>query len=213
MKDAELVNSVEAHRVFAVVRARSAESAVRAAEAAIVGGIKLVEVALATPGSFRVISDLRHRYGDRVCVGAGSVTNHDQMDRAIKAGAQFISMPHTSVALVEACRRAHVAPVIGALTPTEVATAWAMGVPIVSLFPASSLGGPDYVAAITSRLNDVRLTAAGGVGPENIVDYFNAGAFAIAVGGRLFTSGDLKNENYAAIAERARGIVRLAGVT
>jgi 2-dehydro-3-deoxyphosphogluconate aldolase/(4S)-4-hydroxy-2-oxoglutarate aldolase len=213
MKDSELVNSVAAYRVFAVVRARSAESALRAAEAAIVGGIKLIEVALATPGSFRVISDLRHRYGDRVWVGAGSVTTHDQMDRAIKGGAQFISMPHTSATLVEACRRALVPPLVGALTPTEVATAWAMGVPIVSVFPASSLGGPDYVAALTSRIIDVRVTVAGGVGSENIVDYFNAGAFAIAVGSRLFTNGDLKNENYAAIAERARGIIRLAGVS
>jgi|SRR6185503_7534117 2-dehydro-3-deoxyphosphogluconate aldolase/(4S)-4-hydroxy-2-oxoglutarate aldolase len=213
MKDAELIEAVGAYRVFAVVRARSAESALRAAEAAIAGGIKLVEIALATPGSFRVIADLRHRYGDRVCVGAGSVTNHDQLDRAIKAGAQLISMPHTSIALVEACRRAMVPPVIGALTPTEVAAAWAMGVPIVTLFPASSMGGPEYVAAITSRLNDIRLSVAGGVGSENIVEYFNAGAFAISVGARLFTNGDLKNENYGAIAERARGIIRLAGVS
>jgi 2-dehydro-3-deoxyphosphogluconate aldolase/(4S)-4-hydroxy-2-oxoglutarate aldolase len=106
-----------------------------------------------------------------------------------------------------------VPPVIGALTPTEVAAAWGMGVPMVTLFPASSMGGPEYVAAITSRLTDIRLAVAGGVGSENIVDYFNAGAFAISVGARLFTSGDLKNENYAAIAERARGIIRLAGVS
>lgn len=212
MKDAELTSVVAAQRVFAVVRARSAESALRASEAAIVGGIKLIEVALGTPGSFRVISDLRHRYGDRVCVGAGSVTAHDQLDRAIKSGAQFISMPHTSAALVEACRRSHVAPLIGALTPSEVATAWSMGSPLVTVFPASSLGGPEYIAALTSRINEAKLVVSGGVGSENIVDYFNAGAFAIAVGGRLFTSGDLKNENYAAIAERARGVVRLAGV-
>jgi 2-dehydro-3-deoxyphosphogluconate aldolase/(4S)-4-hydroxy-2-oxoglutarate aldolase len=212
MKDAELVHFVAAHRVFAVVRARSAESGLRAAEAAIVGGVKLIEVALATPGSFRVISDLRHRYGDRACVGAGSVMNHDQMDRAVKSGAQFISMPHTSAPLVDACRRSLVPPVIGGLTPTEVANAWSMGVPLVTLFPAAALGGPDYVAALTSRMTDVRLAVSGGVGSENIVDYFSAGAFAISVGGRLFTSGDLKNENYAAIAERARGIVRLAGV-
>ncbi|PYT09863.1 MAG: hypothetical protein DMF60_01700 [Acidobacteria bacterium] len=88
-----------------------------------------------------------------------------------------------------------------------------MGVPIVNVFPASSLGGHEYIAALTSRILDVRLTAAGGVGSENIVDYFNAGAFAIAVGSRLFTSGDLNNENYAAIGERARGIIRLAGVS
>jgi 2-dehydro-3-deoxyphosphogluconate aldolase/(4S)-4-hydroxy-2-oxoglutarate aldolase len=212
MKDAELVQFAAANRVFAVVQARSAESALRASEAAIMGGVKLIEVALATPGSFRVISDLRHRYGDRAYIGAGSVTTLDQMDRAIKSGAQFISMPHTNGALVDACRRSLVPPLIGALTPTEVASAWAMGVPIVNLYPAASLGGPDYVSALTSRIADVRLAVAGGVGSENIVDYFNAGAFAIAVGSRLFTSGDLKNENYAAIAERARGIVRLAGV-
>ena len=118
----------------------------------------------------------------------------------------------TSAGLVDACRRSHVPPVIGALTPTEVAAAWAMSVPMVTLFPAASIGGSEYVAAITSRLNDIRLAVAGGVGSENIVDYFNAGAFAISVGSRLFTNGDLKNENYAAIAERARGIIRLAGV-
>src|SRR5262249_61098050 len=93
MKDVELVNSVATHRVFAVVRARSAETALRATEAVITGGIKLVEVALATPGSFRVIADLRHRYGDRVCIGAGSVTSHEQLDRAIKAGATVTSIP------------------------------------------------------------------------------------------------------------------------
>src|SRR5262249_20520 len=123
MKDAELVQFVGAHRVFAVVRARSAESALLASEGAIVGGVKLIGVALAPPGSFRVISDLRRQYGDRACVGAGAVMTHDQMDRAIKSGAQFISMPHTSAALIEACRRSLVPPLIGALTPTEVATA------------------------------------------------------------------------------------------
>jgi len=213
MKDSELVQFVEANRVFAIVRAASAEAALQSAEAAIVGGIKLLEVTLATPGSFRVISDLRHRYGDRVCVCAGSVTNHEQMDRAIKSGAQVISMPHTNAQLIDACRRAHVLPLIGALTPTEVADAWSMGVPMVNLFPASSLGGASYVAALTSRISGVRLVVSGGVGSESIVDYFHAGAFAIAVGGRLFTSGDLKNENYAAIAERARGMLRLAGVS
>ena len=212
MKDVELVNLVASYKVFAVVRALSAETALRATEAVIKGGIKLVEVALATPGSYRVIADLRHRYGDRVCIGAGSVTSHDQLDRAVKAGAQFISMPHTSAPLVEACRRVLVPPIIGALTPTELANAWAMGVPIVSLFPATPMGGPEYVSAITSRINDIRLAVAGGVGSENIIDYLNAGAFAISIGSRLFTNGDLKNENYVAIAERARGIIRLAGV-
>src|SRR5918999_1388687 len=121
MNDAELVRIISENRVFAVVRAQSAEVALRAAEAAIMGGIRLIEVPLATPGSFRVISDLRHRFGDRVCVGAGSVMSYDQVDRASKSGAQYIAMPHTSAPLVEVSRRQRIPAIIGALTPTEVA--------------------------------------------------------------------------------------------
>lgn len=212
MKDEDLIQLASDHRVIAVVRTRSAETALRASEAAIIAGIKLVEVALSTPGSFRVIADLRRQYGDRAAIGAGYVMSQDQIDRAIKSSAQFISMPHTSAPLIDACRKRRVPPVIGALTPTEIAAAWALAVPLVTLFPAAPLGGPEYVAAITSRMPDARLVVAGSVGPENIVDYFAAGAFAIAVGSRLFTPGDLQYENYTAIAERARGMIRLAGV-
>jgi 2-dehydro-3-deoxyphosphogluconate aldolase/(4S)-4-hydroxy-2-oxoglutarate aldolase len=194
-----------------VLAGHSAASALRAGEAAIAGGIRLIEVSMGTPGSFRVVSELQHRFGDRVCIGAGSVTSLDQIDRAIKSGAQFISMPHTNGALVEASRKHRVPAIIGALTPTEVATAESMGAAMVSLFPASTLGGPRYLAALTFRLGGVRLVASGGVSSENIAEYFAAGAFAIAVGSRLFTSGDLQNENYTAIAERARGMLRLAG--
>jgi 2-dehydro-3-deoxyphosphogluconate aldolase/(4S)-4-hydroxy-2-oxoglutarate aldolase len=212
MHDEELIQLVSDHRVFAVVRAPSAETALRASEAAIVAGMRLVEVALSTPGCVRVIADLRHRYGDRAAIGAGSVMNLDQIDRAIKGSAQFISMAHTHPELVEACRNRRIAPIVGALTPTEVAAAWTLDVPMVTVFPAAPMGGPNYLKALSSRMPDINLVAAGDVGPENIVDYFSAGAFAIAVGCRLFTPADLQTENYAAIAERARGIIRLAGV-
>lgn len=212
MNEAELIKLASKYRVFALVYAPSAESALRAAEAAIIGGIKLIEVALATPGSFRVISDLRHSYGDRATVGAGSVMAYDQIDRAVKSGAQYISMPHTSATLIETCRRHRVPAIIGALTPTEISEALSLGVALVTVYPISSLGGPDYMRSLTYRMPGSRLVAAGGVGPENIVDFFSAGAFAITVAGHLFTRGDLQTGNYTAIAERARGMMRLAGV-
>src|SRR5262249_21621849 len=176
------------------------------------GGIKLIEVEVATPGSFRVIADLCHRCGDRAVIGAGSVSNYEQIDRAVKSGAQFISMPHTNPHPIESCRQYPVPPLVGALAPTEVASAWAMAVPLVMIFPAETAGGPEYIEAITSRFNGVRVGASGGVAPENIVDYFDAGAFAVSVGRRLFTETDLETENFLAIAERARGLLRLAGV-
>src|SRR5205085_8641040 len=171
MKDEDLIQLASDHRVIAVVRTRSAETALRAAEAAIVGGVRLVEVALSTPGSFRVIADLRRQYGDRAAIGAGYVMSQDQIDRAIKSSAQFISMPHTSAQLIDACRRRRVPPVIGALTPTEIAGAWALSVPLVTLFPAAPLGGPEYVSAITSRMPDARMIVAGNAGTENLGAY------------------------------------------
>jgi 2-dehydro-3-deoxyphosphogluconate aldolase/(4S)-4-hydroxy-2-oxoglutarate aldolase len=212
MNETDLIRFVSEHRVFARVRAQSAESALRASEAAIAGGIRLIEVGLVTPGSFRVISDLRRSLGDRTVVGAGSVMNYDLADRAIKSGAQFLSFPHTSAPLVEQCRRWRVPAIAGALTPTEVATATSLEVPLVTVYPVESVGGAEYFRRLTWNMPDARLAAGGGVGPENIVDYFNAGAYAIVAGASLFPAGDLRNENYIAIAERARGILRLAGV-
>lgn len=213
MSDSDFVKFVGENRVFATLHAASAESALRAAEAAILGGIKLIEVALSTPGEYRVISELRRVYGDRASIGAGSVMTDDQIDRAVKSGAQFVNMPHTNKPLVELCRRHRIFPIVGALTPTEVAYAWALGVPLLSVFPAFALGGADYIAALVARMGGVRLIASGDVGPDNIGDYFSAGAYAVSVGRRLFTRGDLQNQNYAAIAERARGMRRLAGVS
>jgi 2-dehydro-3-deoxyphosphogluconate aldolase/(4S)-4-hydroxy-2-oxoglutarate aldolase len=212
MNEAELIKLVSKHKVFAQVYAPSAESALRASEAAIMGGVKLIEIMLATPGSFRVISDLRRSYGDRAAVGAGSIMAYDQIDRAVKSGAQYISMPHTSTTLLETCHRHRVPAIIGALTPTEISAALSLGVALVTVYPISSLGGPDYMRSLTHRMPGARLAAAGGVGPENIVDFFSAGAFAITVAGHLFARGDLQTGNYTAIAERARGVMRLAGV-
>lgn len=213
MSDSEFVKFVAENRIFATLQAESAEVALRAAEAAILGGIKLVEVSLATPGQYRVISELRRVYGDRACIGAGSVMTEEQIDRAVKSGAQFIGMPHTNKVLVEICRRQRAFPIVGALTPTEIAYAWAVGVPLLSVFPAFALGGADYLAALVARMAGVRLIAAGDVGPDSISDYFTAGAFAVSVGKRLFTYGDLQNRDYQSISERARGIRRLAGVS
>jgi 2-dehydro-3-deoxyphosphogluconate aldolase/(4S)-4-hydroxy-2-oxoglutarate aldolase len=213
MSDSDFVKFVAANRVFAMLYADSAETALRAAEAAILGGIKLIEVSLRTPGEYRVISELRRVYGDRACIGAGSVMIDDQIDRAIKSGAQFINMPHTNKTLVEACRRQRIFPVVGALTPTEIAYAWALGVPLLSVFPTFSLGGADYIASLVARMGNVRLIASGEIGPDSIGDYFSAGAFAVSIGKQLFTRGDLQSRNYAAIADRARGIRRLAGVS
>src|SRR5439155_1015506 len=101
MIDLSILNQIEQRKIFAIVRADSAETALKATEAAVFGGIKLVEVLMNTPGSVRVISDLRRKYGDRINVGAGSVVSIDMADRAVKGGAQFITSPHTNAGIIK----------------------------------------------------------------------------------------------------------------
>ena len=211
MRNADLISYISERRVFAILNAESAESALRAAEAAIVGGIKLLEVELTTPGAYRVISELRHQYGDRVFIGSGSVLNRDHIDRSIKCGSGFVSSPHTSTSLIEFCQAKAIPILTGGATPTEIAAAWSMGVPVVSIFPVSLLGGTSYLQALTKRMPELRLRPYGGVLASEISKYFAAGAFSVAIGSDLFRAGDVQTENYSAIAERARSVMRQAG--
>jgi 2-dehydro-3-deoxyphosphogluconate aldolase/(4S)-4-hydroxy-2-oxoglutarate aldolase len=208
MNDHPALERIRARPLFAVVQTSTADSALRAASAAIAAGIRFVEVPLGTPGAHRVLSELRREHGEAVMVGAGNVVAVDVADRAIKAGAQFVVSPHTSQHLLEMCRGRGVLGIPSALSPSEVLVAWSLGAPLVRVFPASSVGGPAYVRALKASLAGVRLMPAGGVGPEIVVDHFRAGAFSAAVDSGLFPASDIKTSNYTRIAERVRALVR-----
>ena len=208
MIDFSILSVIEHHKVFALIRTESAETALKAAEAAIVGGIKLIEVSLNTPGAVRVISDLRRKYGDAARVGAGAVISIDAADRAIKGGAQFISSPHTSASIIEFSISKKVFPISGAATPTEIMSAWDFGVPLIKVFPVYAFGGAAYIRSLKDSMPEVRLLPASGVTVSNVEDFLQAGSFAVCIGGSIFRIGDINNDNYASIAERARLLMK-----
>lgn len=208
MIDFSILSIIEQYKLFAIVRTESAETALKAAEAAIIGGIKLIEISLTTPGAVRVISDLRRKYGDLIRVGAGAVISIDMADRAIKGGAQFISSPHTNAGIIEFCVSKKIFPISGAATPTEIMSAWDFGVPLIKVFPASAFGGASYIRSLVESMPNVRLLPTSGVTTNNIVDFLQAGAFAVAMSGSIFKVGDLNNDNYGGIAERSRMLVK-----
>jgi 2-dehydro-3-deoxyphosphogluconate aldolase/(4S)-4-hydroxy-2-oxoglutarate aldolase len=208
MIDYSILSFIEQRKIIAVVKADSAETALKATEAAVFGGIKLVEISMSTPGAVRVISDLRRRYGDRIGVGAGTVVSVDVADRAIKGGAQFISSPHTNAGIIKFSQGKSVLPIAGAITPTEIMSAWDFGVPLIKVFPTSPLGGAGYIRILKESMPDVRMMAAGGVNINNIKEFFEAGAAAVAIGADLFKAGYFVNENYAGLAEHARLLVK-----
>ncbi|MGV2982419.1 bifunctional 4-hydroxy-2-oxoglutarate aldolase/2-dehydro-3-deoxy-phosphogluconate aldolase [Microbacterium sp. AGC85] len=189
--------------VLAVLRAPSPEQALDAAEAIIRGGVTGIEVTYSTPDAPAVIRELISRHGDAAYVGAGTVTNVEQATAAADAGAEFLVSPGTLPDLTRAMLDTGRVVMTGAMTPTEVMGALALGVDVVKIFPAS-LGGPAYLGALRGPFPDAPLMPTGGVKPDNLADWFAAGAVAVGAGGDLANSASIKTGDWADLTARAQ---------
>jgi 2-dehydro-3-deoxyphosphogluconate aldolase/(4S)-4-hydroxy-2-oxoglutarate aldolase len=190
-----------------IVRAPSAEDAMRAAEAIVAGGIGIAEITMTVPGALRVMEAVAARYGDKVLLGAGTILDTETCRAAMLAGAQFIVTPSLDVRVIEMARR-YAKPVFpGALTPTEVVTAWQAGADMVKIFPCGPVGGPKYVKALKGPLPHIEMVPTGGVNLETTADFIKAGAAAVAVGGELVDMKALKEGKLDQITETAKKFV------
>lgn len=170
-------------RAYIVVRDRS--SAVALAPLLADTGIAL-EVTCSIPESAGLIAELTAAY-DGLVVVAGTVTDPDAARAAAAAGATAIISPHLVAELPAAV---DVPTILGALTPTEVTTAAAGGAAAVKVFPVSAVGGASYIRALRGPYPSLPLVPSGGIGLDDVADYFDAGAVAVALGSRAITSGD-----------------------
>jgi 2-dehydro-3-deoxyphosphogluconate aldolase/(4S)-4-hydroxy-2-oxoglutarate aldolase len=192
--------------VVAIMRAKSSEQLLHAADAIRAGGVRVIEVTMTTPGALSVIEQAVARYGQDVLFGAGTVLDAQSARAAILAGAQFIVAPTCSTALIETCRRYSIPVMPGAFTPTEILTAWECGADMVKVFPAS-LGGPALIRAIKAPLPQIELVPVGGVNLDTTADFFRAGAAAVGVGGALIDQKLLEAKDFATLTDRARRFV------
>lgn len=188
--------------VLAVLRAPSPELALEASEAIIRGGVTGIEVTFSTPDAPAVIRELIARHGDAAYVGAGTVTTAEQATAAADAGAEFLVSPGTLPALTRTMLDTGRVVMTGAMTPTEVMGALELGVDVVKIFPAS-LGGPSYLGALRGPFPDAPLMPTGGVTPDNLADWFRAGAVAVGAGGDLANGASIKNSDWADLEQRA----------
>ncbi|GGE93514.1 bifunctional 4-hydroxy-2-oxoglutarate aldolase/2-dehydro-3-deoxy-phosphogluconate aldolase [Mycetocola zhadangensis] len=193
-------------RVLAVLRAPSVETALRAADALVDGGITGLEITYSTPDAAHVIRELNEKYGDRIYLGAGTVTTADQATEAADAGARFLVSPGSRPELTAAMKATGRTVLTGALTPSEVMAAVEYGADVVKIFPAS-LGGPSYLRSLRGPFPDVPLMPTGGVTPENLGDWFAAGALAVGAGSDLVSAAALASKDWAAITRRAEEFV------
>ncbi|HVV19315.1 MAG TPA: bifunctional 4-hydroxy-2-oxoglutarate aldolase/2-dehydro-3-deoxy-phosphogluconate aldolase [Pseudonocardiaceae bacterium] len=167
--------------VIAVLRAPSADSAVRAVDAAVLGGVRAVEVTYSTPGVPAVLAAVRERHPD-LLVGVGTVTEAAQVRESVAAGARFVVSPGYDEDVAAAMRAARTTAIIGALTPTEVLTARRAGANLVKLFPGSH-GGPGFLRALREPFPWLRAIPTGGVTAGNLREWLDAGAFAVGASG------------------------------
>jgi len=182
--------------ILPVLRADSVESAIALSDAIVAGGINAMEVTLTVPGALDVISKLAAKYGDKVLVGAGSVLDPETARAAILAGATFLVSPVMNVKTIELALRYGVGMCSGALTPTEILTAWQAGSDIVKVFPCSAVGGASYLKAVKAPMPQLRLIPTGGVSQSTAASFLAAGAFALGVGGDLVNSKAKTKEEF-----------------
>jgi 2-dehydro-3-deoxyphosphogluconate aldolase/(4S)-4-hydroxy-2-oxoglutarate aldolase len=180
--------------IVGVVRTHSHDEAARIARSFIDAGLELIEITFTVPEATRLVETLRsERGGDGPpWIGMGTVTSTERADRALDAGAEFIVSPNTSRDVAAKARQSDTYLVVGALTPTEIAEAHALGADLVKVFPVPPVGGPAYLSVVRGPLGDVPMLASGGFGVEEIPAYREAGAIAYGIGGPLL--GDDEEE-------------------
>jgi 2-dehydro-3-deoxyphosphogluconate aldolase/(4S)-4-hydroxy-2-oxoglutarate aldolase len=178
-------------------------------EAIRAGGIPILEITLTVPGAVAIIAALTKRLGDAVVVGAGTVLDAASARECMDAGAAFVVSPGLEVPTIEACRLRGVPVFPGALTPTEVITAWKAGATAVKIFPANAVGGASYIRALKAPLPQVDMLPTGGVSLTTVADFIKAGAMALGVGADLADTKAIREGNARLVTERAREYVRL----
>lgn len=201
----EVNDAIAATGVIAILRASSSSQLIEVAEAILAGGLPVMEVTLTTPGALHVIETAAQQLEGRAFFGAGSVLDAESARAAILAGAAFIVCPTLNLPTIELCRRYGVPVLPGALTPTEILTAWQAGADFVKLFPAVA-GGIDYFKAVRQPLPQVKLVPVGGVETANTADFIRAGAVAVGVGGALVSQKLIDQRAFAEITARAQAL-------
>jgi 2-dehydro-3-deoxyphosphogluconate aldolase/(4S)-4-hydroxy-2-oxoglutarate aldolase len=209
MSKTETIKRIRDTGVIPVVRATSADEAMRAIDAIREGGISVLEITMTVPGAVKVIEEVAKRYGNDALVGAGTVLDPETAMMCISSGAQFVVSPALNLETIACCRQRDIAVMPGALTPTEVVHAWNAGADFVKVFPAGAVGGPGYLKALKAPLPHIELVPTGGVSLTTAGDFIRAGAAALGVGTDLVDLKAIREGQSAVITERAKQFIEI----
>jgi 2-dehydro-3-deoxyphosphogluconate aldolase/(4S)-4-hydroxy-2-oxoglutarate aldolase len=209
MEKREVFNRMVSEGLIPVIRVSSAQEAVDVADAIKEGGVTLIEITMSVPGAIDTIKELTQKYKDEIIMGAGTILDPETARAALLAGSQFIVTPTLNLDVIQLAHRYSAVVVPGAMTPTEILTAWNAGADMVKVFPAGQLGGPEYIKAIRGPLPQVLLVPTGGVNLQNAGAFIKAGATALGVGGELVDKKAVKEKKFNIITENTRAFLKI----
>jgi 2-dehydro-3-deoxyphosphogluconate aldolase/(4S)-4-hydroxy-2-oxoglutarate aldolase len=212
MNKSAIVARIIGTGLIPVVRAESSDIAMRAIDAIREGGISILEITMTVPGAIRVIEEVARRFSDDAIVGAGTVLDSETARACMLAGAQFIVSPALDLETISCCRRYGIPVMPGAMTPTEIVTAWKAGADFVKVFPANALGGAGYIKALRAPLPQIELVPTGGVSLKTAADFIKAGAAALGVGADLVDTAALRAGEGKVISDRAKQFIEIVKI-
>ena len=206
MDDQQWRTLLRQYRVIGVIRAESWSLGIALATAIAAGGIRLIEITWTSDRPGSLIEHLRQRL-PHCWIGAGTLLTPADVGNAIAAGAQFGFMPHTDPALIALAQSAQMPTIPGALTPTEIVSAWQAGASAVKVFPITAVGGAHYLRQLQGPLGQIPVIPTGGVSQENGAALLNAGAIAVGISSALLPSPLIAAQDWAGLTQRTRQLL------
>ena len=203
MTSKEILAFITEVGIVPIVRTSSAETAIQAVEAIYAGGIRAAEITMTVPGAIHALEKVADRFGGKIVLGAGTVLDPETARACMLAGAEFFVTPSLRLSTIEMAKRYSKVICPGALTPTEVLTAWEAGADAVKIFPCGNVGGPKYIKALKGPFPQIEMIPTGGVNLETTGEFLKAGACAVAVGGELVDAKSVKEGRFDIIENRA----------
>jgi len=200
-----IVDQLTTAGAVGIIRAQRAEGLMHIAQSLQEGGLNCIEVTMTTPGALRAIEEIAGKL-EGVLMGAGTVLDGTSARQAVLAGAKFLVTPTVELDVIEMAHRYGVAAIPGAMTPTEILTAWEAGADVVKVFPAGVLG-PGYLKAVRGPLPQIPLAPTGGITADNAGEFIQAGAVMVCAGGWLVDKKAVDEARYDVLTQRARQLV------
>ncbi len=209
----KILDTIIKNRVIVIIRGIEEKYIIDTCLALKNAGIKMIEITFdqsrteGVDATFNSIKLINNYFGDDICIGAGTVMNTHQVEKAASAGAKYMISPHCNKDIIKRCIELNTLPIPGVLTPTEIVTAYENGAEIVKIFPINLVGGIDYLKSVKAPLSHIPMLAVGGVNSSNVSDYINAGAVGVGIGSSIIDKNLIVNENFDELTELAKKFI------